>query len=260
MTSTQTREPTKPRANARIDPRIRDRRIEVQRAAGRRRLRVLLVVMCVVSALGAAYLVVTSPVLDVDRVEVRGVHHLTVAEVRSAARIRHHRALLFVDLGAVARRIERLPWVERVRVRREWPGTVRVDVTEYTPVAFVRGPRAVALIAPNGRVVGSAAAPPLGAVEVRGVRRAPDVGEILAPADAADVVAQLSPALATRVVAIDVTGGGLALDIAGNGEIRLGDASNLAAKSDSALAVLGHLGATHYTYIDVSIPQRPVSF
>ena len=33
----------------------------------------------------------------------------------------------------------------------------------------------------------------------------------------------------------------------------------LAAKASSALAVLAHIGAAHFTYIDVSTPDRPVS-
>src|SRR5690242_1197549 len=126
MTSTQTREPAKSGAGARIDPRIRERRIVVQREAGRRRLRVPLVLMSVVSVFGLAYLAVSSPLFDVDRVEVRGAHHLRVADVRAAAHVGHHRALLFVDVAAVARRVERLPWVEHATVRRAWPGTLRV--------------------------------------------------------------------------------------------------------------------------------------
>jgi len=51
-----------------MDPRIRDRRIEVKRAVGRRRLRVLLVAGSIIVALGLAFVTVNSPFLDVDRV------------------------------------------------------------------------------------------------------------------------------------------------------------------------------------------------
>ena len=70
MTTTPTH--TSPRTPPRINPRIRERRIEVQREAGRKRLRVLLVVSSVLSAIGLAFLVVTSPVLDVDHIPVDG--------------------------------------------------------------------------------------------------------------------------------------------------------------------------------------------
>jgi cell division protein FtsQ len=245
-------------APVRIDPRIRERRIEVTREAGRRRLRVLLVVSIGLSAAGLAFLVVTSPVLDVDRVVVTGASHLSNAQIRAATGVHTHDHLLFVDTGAATRRIEQLPWVETARVRRSLPGTLDVAVKEYVPVAYVRVTGGVMLIAANGHVIARGAAAPPHTVEVRGVRRAPNAGELLAPPDASGIVGRLPAALAQRVAAIDVGGDQLALAVAGNGEVRLGDSTDLAAKSASALAVLGHLGATHFAYIDVSIPSRPV--
>ncbi len=257
-TTTGTEEASGTAAPVRIDPRIRERRIEVIREAGRRRLRVLLVVSSVLSAAGLAFLVVTSPVLDVDRVVVTGASHLTNAQVRTASGVHAHDHLLFVDTGAVTRRIEQLPWVSTAKVRREFPGTLAVTVTEYVPAAYVRVPGGVMLIAANGHAIARVAAIPPHTVELRGVRRAPDAGELLAPPDAAGIVGQLPAALAQRVAAVDVSGDGLALDTVGNGEIRLGDVSDLASKSASALAVLGHLGNTHFAYVDVSVPSRPL--
>jgi cell division protein FtsQ len=245
-------------APVRIDPRIRERRIEVTREAGRRRLRVLLVVSIVLSTAGLAFLVVTSPVLDVDRVVVTGADHLTKAQVRAATGVHTHDHLLFVDTGAATRRIEQLPWVESARVQRRFPGTLDVAVKEYVPAAYVRVTGGVMLIAANGHVIARAVAPPPHTVEVRGVRRAPNAGELLAPPDAAGIVGALPAALAQRVAAIDVGGDRLALALIADGEIRLGDSTDLASKSASALAVLGHLGAARFAYIDVSIPGRPV--
>ncbi|HWP94813.1 MAG TPA: cell division protein FtsQ/DivIB [Gammaproteobacteria bacterium] len=42
---------------------------------------------------------------------------------------------LGVDLEAVRRSVEALAWIAEARVRREWPGTLRVEVVEETPVA-----------------------------------------------------------------------------------------------------------------------------
>jgi len=172
----------------RLDPRIRERRIAVQRAIGRRRLRILLVGASTLIALGIAFLVVNSPLLDVDRVQVVGARHLRVADVRAATRVHHRDAVLFVDTGAVARRLERLPWVKSAEVHREFPGTVRVVVTEYEPTAYVRAGSSAVLIAGNGRAVARVANPPAGATQVLGVVRAPDVGELLSPPESANVV------------------------------------------------------------------------
>jgi cell division protein FtsQ len=242
-----------------IDPRIRERRIEVQRQAGRRRLRVLLVVSSVVSAAGLVFLTITSPVLDVDHIPVAGTQNLTVAQVRAASGVHAHDHLLFVDTGAVARRIEKLSWVQHASVHRDLPGTLKITVSEYIPAVYVRVVGGVMLVAASGHVIAPAKAAPPHSVEVRGVRRPPAVGGLLAPPDAAGVVARLPGALRGLVVAIDVSGNGLVLDLARGGEIRLGNASDLDAKAASAQAVLAHLGSACVSYIDVSTPPRPVS-
>ena len=76
-----------------IDPRIRERRIEVRRQAGRRRLRMLLVVSSVLSAAGLVFLTVTSPLLDVDRIRITGTQHVTVEQVRAASGVRDNRSI-----------------------------------------------------------------------------------------------------------------------------------------------------------------------
>jgi cell division protein FtsQ len=240
-----------------MDPRIRERRIEVKRAVGRRRLRVLLVAGGVVVTLGVAFLAINSPFLDVDRVQVLGAHHLTAQEVRASSRIHRHDALLFVDTGAAAHRVEGLPWVERATVHRDYPGTVRIVIKEYTPVAYVQDGREVVLLAENGRAIARAAAPPAGVAKIVGVRRAPTVNELLSPPEAARIVPQLPRRLAQQVTSVDVAGTGLALHLDGRGAIRLGTASDLRAKAAAALAVLAARGARPFSYIDVSTPDSP---
>lgn len=242
-----------------IDPRIRERRIEVIREAGRRRLRITLVVASAIIVIGLAYLTVESPLLDVDRVRVSGNQRETAAQIRAASQVHKGDALLFVDTGAVARRVERLPWVEHARVRRDFPGTLAIVVSDFVPTAYLRAGRGrFALVASTGRVIGIALTHPARAVEIRGERTVPVVGSLLTPPAAADVVSKLPARLASHVIAIDV-GGTFALELNGGGQVRLGSLDDLAAKGASALAVLHHLAGATFTYIDVSAPQAPVS-
>jgi cell division septal protein FtsQ len=115
------------------------------------------------------------------------------------------------------------------------------------------------LVAANGHVIARLSQPPAGMVEIRGVRRAPAAGDVLAPRDAAGIVPHLPAALARQVAAVDVSGSGVSLELSAGGEIRLGDASNLIAKAASAQAVLDHLAGTPFSYIDVSTPDRAIS-
>jgi cell division protein FtsQ len=260
-----------------IDPRIRDRRIEVIRAAGRRRLRITLVIASAIVVMGLAYLAVHSPLLDVDHIRVAGEQRESVAEIERAAGVHTGDALLFVNTGAIARRIERLPWVEHASVRRDFPGTVAINVTENAPTTFVRiSHKEVALLAATGRVVSYAPSAPAGAVEVLGVKTKPAVDSVVSPAAVADVMRWLPKRLAAKIQAIDLGGASPALELPGraaksdacktqvggvqsNPQIRLGSLDDLRDKGNAALAVLDHLGATPFTYIDVSVPQSPVS-
>lgn len=242
-----------------MDPRIRERRIEVQREAGRKRLRVLLLTMGAFVVLGVAYLIVQSPLLDVDTVRVVGARNMTPAQVRAAAEIEPGTPLLRVDTGAVARRVEALPWVRTATVSRVLPGTLRVSVTEYAPVAYVKNPAGgVGLIAPDGRVIARAATAPRGAVEIVGLRRVPAAGSLVSPPQAASVARWLPPALTSQIVAVDVGTKNVAVRLTRGGEIRLGTLDNLRAKGASALAVLQHVGAQPFAYLDVSTPEAPV--
>ena len=82
---------------------------------------------------------------------------------------------------------------------------------------------------------------------------------MLAPVGVAGIVPRLPRALAQQVEAVDVSGTGIALELRGSGEIRLGDSSHLTAKAASAQAVLDHLAGTPFSYIDVSTPDRAIS-
>jgi cell division protein FtsQ len=254
MSTTSTPTPAPPR----IDPRIRERRIEVQRELGRRRLRWLGVIAGVVTLAGALFLVTNSALLDVDHIPVRGAHNESVRAIQQASGVHKGDALVFVDTAEVARRIERLPWIEHAAVRKDMPNTLRIVVTEYEPAAYVRVGKQVVLLAANGRALAHVDKAPAGVVEVRGVRRPPADGELLSPPEAAHVTAQLPPELAQQVTAVDIGGVGVALVLARGGEVRLGAPNDVDAKAAAALAVLAHIGSESFAFIDVSTPQTPL--
>ena len=166
----------RPRVRTPIDPRIRDRRIEVIREAGRRRLRVTLIVASAIVVVGLAYLAVHSPLLDVDHVRVTGTQRVSRDRRASTRRGVHTGdALLFVDTGAIARRVERLPWVEHATRAARLPGHDR-DHRHRVHADRVRARRPEGGRARRVDRTGDRAhahARRRGAVEVLGVRDAP---------------------------------------------------------------------------------------
>lgn len=240
------------------DPRIRERRIEVQRVAERRRVRMVLILAGAFVLAGLAYLAVESPALDVDRVAVTGAENVNPDDVRRAAGVERGEALLRVDTGAVAKRVAQLPWIADVRVVRDLPGTLRIDVRELDAVAYARRANGkAALLAADGRVVADVDVPPPGVVEVLGMRRPPAVNGVVSPPGAPGAVTYMPQEVARRVVAIDLSGEGVALDLDNGAEIRLGTLDDLEAKGAAALAVLREVDGTPFEYIDVRVPENP---
>lgn len=241
-----------------MDPRIEARRLEVSRSAGRRRTRIVLGIGMVLAAIGAVWLALRSPLLEVDAVRVSTTPHVPAEAVIVASRVRSGEPLAFVDTGAAARRIEALPWVAAAEVRREWPGTIRIAVTEHRPVLAVRDGRTVALVAADGRVFARQAGIPAGVRELRGVGRLPFPGEVAVAPAVARLAADLPPVLAARTAAVDVADGRPVLVLAGGGEVRLGAPEDLAAKAAAAAAVLRASPGVCIRYVDVSAPDAPV--
>jgi cell division protein FtsQ len=249
-----------PPARPAIDPRIRERRIEVIREAGRRRLRITLIVASTIVVLGLAYLTVQSPVLDVDHIRVKGAPHEGAAAIVAAAGVKKGAPMLWVDTGRIAARLERLPWVAHARVERDFPGRVNIAVTEYQPTAYVRvAADRVALVAATGHVIAFAAAPTPGAIEVKGQTAAPRIGPLVSPPTVARVALELPARLREQVTAITVGEAVTLTMVNGGPEIRLGTLGGLRQKGISALAVLDHLAGRTCEYVDVAAPQAPVS-
>jgi cell division protein FtsQ len=78
-----------------------------------------------------------SPVLGAKTVTVRGVHTVTVDQVRSIAGISNGSPLIRLDTAAVRQRVETLPDVASARVSVSYPSTVVIVVTERVPVGYL---------------------------------------------------------------------------------------------------------------------------
>jgi cell division protein FtsQ len=243
-----------------VDPRIRARRIAVAREQGRRRLRVVLVLLSVIVVVGSAWLVVQSPFLNVDRIVVTGVPGDRVAAIVAASGVHRHDPLLLVSTGAVTRRVERVPGVGSVHVSRHFPGTLRISVRELGVALWARAPAGgVVLIGHDGRVQRHAPVPPPNVVELRGVTHVPTPGGRLVSPSIVAVRSQLPPAMFARVGAISAaTATDVRLYLVTGGEVRLGDLSSLHDKAVAAEAVIERMGCA-LVYVDVRSLSNPVA-
>ncbi len=82
------------------------------------------------------YALMHTPLLPLRYVELTGdLAHITRAQAERAARASAVGTFLSVDLDAVRRTFESLPWVRKVEVRRLWPDRIQVAVEAHVPLA-----------------------------------------------------------------------------------------------------------------------------
>jgi len=241
---------------ARIDPRLRERRVAVKREAGRKRLHRLLMVLGAFAAVGVVVVISFSPLADVDDVEVEGATRSDVEAIRDAVDLQGQ-SMMWLDIDAAVKRVEALPWVDTVTIERGWPATLHVRVNERIAVGWISLGESIALIDGTGRVLGvqPADAEDRPRVELTGVGTVPSPGAAIDAVAAADVAARLTDALATRAVVVQAEP--LVVFLDDGTEVRLGDARDVAEKIAAADAVLGARDGTPFRYIDVRVPSAP---
>jgi cell division protein FtsQ len=265
MSPTEVR-PTNERPR-RIDPRIRQRRIEVARRRGRRRLWWILAALGMVVLLAAGVAVLHTPWFSTRVVTVEGSHpHTTTAAIVAAAGLGGHPPLVSVNPGATAARVESLPFVASAGIRREWPDHVVITVQERTPVVQMAAPGAHwSILGGDGRTIeaGQPQTPglvvlivhaPWGPVPPSAVGGSlPSVAE-----PGLEVARTLPPAFAAQVVSITVAPDrtvSLALD--SGIVVQIGTATELPAKYEDVAAIIAHASLRGATGIDVTVPQSP---
>lgn len=242
-------------------PRIRERRVEVRRDEGRRRLRILVSSLGTVALVGAGYGITRSTLLDVDTVHVRGATQTTRVDVLSAARLDARRAMTDVDVESIAARVEGLPWVKNATVVRKFPGTVEVTLQERTPIAAVpAGEGAWALVDIDGRVLAHHHDAPAELTRVEAPPTGPPGTTVVASTRAAlRIVESMPEVLVGRVPSVAVAEDG-AIEIRLDGKIPVtfgppadADAKLVALATLVQKADLGRVGS-----IDVRVPTAPV--
>jgi cell division protein FtsQ len=194
---------------------------------------------------------------------VTGNHETRVADILRAAAIDRGRPMVSVDTRGAVRRIERLPWVDRVTVGRSWPSTVKVRVTERTPVAAVRiTDQQSAVVDAGGRILAiepAAATPATGAgapVVITGVGGTLAEGGRL-PAGARDALA-IAVAVRQRLPGVVASvGTNRDLTLTDGGIVRFGSADQLQDKVTALQTVLDQVDTHCLRTLDVRVPGSP---
>lgn len=250
-----------------VDPRFRARRIAVRKGAGRRRLNRLVILVLVAVLALTTVIVLKSPVLDVDEVSVTGAQAVDAAAIVEATGVEIGSALLLVDLDAVQRSVEALPWVEEATVTRDLPGGLAIDVIERRPAAIVTAGGTSVLVDPDGHVLSAADPASFPAaispfptfVSVVAPEAPPAPGGRVDPAllDAVALAERLrgDPANVVAAVHLEPT---LRLELAGGGMVDFGDTDGIDGKVDAFRTIHARVDQACLEVLDLRVPTRPV--
>jgi cell division protein FtsQ len=256
-----------PRHRPPIDPRIRQRRVDVIRSRGRRRLRRVLAVLGAAALIALTVAALHTPLFSARAISVTGTHPDTgTAAIVAAAGLQRHPPLISLNPGEVAGRVEALPFIASAQVERHWPDGVQIAVTERVPALQMAGPVASwSVLDGGGRTlsVGPGRLPGLVVFIVHtrngGVPPAV-VGRSLPPNASTGLLVcrSLPRAFAAQVVSVTVAPDGtISLALDSGITVLLGRGTDLLAKFEDVAAVLAH-GTLHPTStVDVSVPESP---
>ncbi len=176
--------------------------------------------------------------------------------VRAAAAVPLGTPMLLLDTTAIETRVAAVPRVASVHVRCTLDGTVRIELTERTPVALVRRPNGVHLVDAIGTDYATVPVGPTGLPELRVARAGPQDGATMA---ALTVLTGLPGWLRAQIIRIDAKSPAdivlrLRTEREGDGrEVRWGGVEDGGRKA----AVLGPLLTQPGKIYDVSSPALP---
>jgi cell division protein FtsQ len=104
---------------------------------------------------GAAYLWHSPAVLlaSDSQVDIQGSRFVSPDVVAEKFSADMGRSVVRVPLSERRKALESIPWVEQAEVQRVFPNRIRVEITERTPVAFLRTTNDLSLVDAHGVIV-----------------------------------------------------------------------------------------------------------
>ena len=238
-------------------------RLDLQRLVPQGRS-IAIAFLILAAGLAAYTIACQSWIFAVDDVEVSSATPGVTRQVeRALAPLAAGRSLLRVDFAEAEVVLEALPTVRAVSFDRAYPHTLRVVVVPERPVAVVRQGSSSWVVSARGRVMATlrdGARPRLPRIWVtKDVRM--QVGDIVS-GDLRTAIATVVPLRSVgfpgRVATVASTRAGLVLRLRSGLGVRLGEPTDVHLKLAVAARILPLLEAGTL-YLDVSVPERPVS-
>lgn len=252
---------------------------------GSKRVRIAIVIAAVfavllVAAIVGVSLLARTSVFTITSIDTQATDHLTADNIARLARVQKGATLLNIDTDAVEQNLERNPWVGSVRIRREFPDRLAIEVTERRvsyvvamgsgSVAWYLGEGNVWIepvkldVTDNSSVVDAALsmADSLGAVLIADVP--PSVSPVAGATCSDDSIKaaisfqeQFSQDFGSQIAAYSASSAdGISCTLKSGVEVVLGSVSNVDSKEAVIKSILEQ-NPDKVTYINVRVPTSP---
>lgn len=255
--------PAKSRAGRRLS--------NVKREERERRQQILRVKR--VGAAGAAFAVLiavvwglislyTAPIFVIEKVNVSGNDHLTDASVIASAAVPPDATLVRVSVKDIERRLASNPWIQEVRVSKDYPNALNVTVVEREPALAVdAGGKEIWVVSKDGHWLGLRSAEDTGLVSVLDLpKTTPAAGESVELPELKNAVRVywgVSPELRELIRAVSAPSvEKTALLTKTDVEVFVGDGRDLKDKDRIVREILTK-EAGKVVYINVRVVERP---
>jgi cell division septal protein FtsQ len=198
---------------------------------------------------------------EVKKVTINGLTTSQEPQIRhELERASRRMTTLHVDTRALQKAVGRYPVVAGFTVSTELPDVLRLSVRERPPGAILVDPQGQSYpVAADGTVLPGVEA---GQVARIAVEQLPDTARVTDPATAIAVrVAAGAPEpLGAEIAGVEVVPDHpIAVHMTGGTDVILGDAERLEEKWAAAAAALADPEVSGASYVDVTLPDRPVA-
>ncbi len=78
-----------------------------------------------------------SDIFRITSVTIRGNRMTKQHQIYEIADLKNKTSMLHLDIDKIASNIAQQPWIDKVEIKRDWPSSVIINVTEHRPLALV---------------------------------------------------------------------------------------------------------------------------
>lgn len=91
--------------------------------------------------------------LKVDEVKITGQIETSESAIIRALDLQSHASMVMFNASAARKRIQSMPWIDEVTIRKTYPGSVKVAIKERQPFALWQSGQVVSIIDPQGQII-----------------------------------------------------------------------------------------------------------